>query len=213
MLYKYPRTPHLPWSPGRSDDDKALDSVDHFVGHGVEVSLKMDGECSTLYSDHLHARSIDSADHPSRHWLKSYWAQTRHFIPKGWRVCGENLFAKHSIYYDDLESYFLCFSVWNQDNVCVSATETDAFCSMTGFVKVPVIFSGAWSENMEEVLAEAFSHWPGHEGYVVREGHSFHYDDFADNVAKFVRKDHVQTDKHWMNEKIIKNGLINKKGA
>jgi hypothetical protein len=42
---------------------------------------------------------------------------------------------------------------------------------------------------------------------VVRKGHSFHYDDFADNVAKFVRKDHVQTNKHWMNEKIIKNKL------
>jgi hypothetical protein len=35
------------------------------------------------------------------------------------------------------------------------------------------------------------------EGIVVRSAGLFHNDDFVENVAKWVRKDHVQTDVHW----------------
>ena len=45
------------------------------------------------------------------------------------------------------------------------------------------------------------------EGWVMRIVDSFHYDDFNNFVVKWVRESHVQTNKHWMNEKIIKNGL------
>ena len=37
---------------------------------------------------------------------------------------------------------------------------------------------------------------------------SFHYDDFEKYVAKYVRKNHVQTSEHWMNQQVIKNKLI-----
>jgi len=43
--YKYPRTAHLPWSPGADDDDIIIDTVDSFVGKEVVVTEKMDGEC------------------------------------------------------------------------------------------------------------------------------------------------------------------------
>ena len=56
---KYPRTWHLPWSPGATADDRVLDSVSHFYGREIVVTTKMDGECTTMYSDFLHARSID----------------------------------------------------------------------------------------------------------------------------------------------------------
>jgi hypothetical protein len=48
-----------------------------------------------------------------------------------------------------------------------------------------------------------------HEGIVVRNTESFMYDNFSENVAKAVRKNHVTTDSHWMNSKIIKNNIIN----
>lgn len=35
------------------------------------------------------------------------------------------------------------------------------------------------------------------EGYVTRNLDSFHINDFDKNVAKCVRKNHVQTDEHW----------------
>ena len=37
---KYPRTPHLPWSLGRTSDDKVLSSVSHFLGENVVVTEK-----------------------------------------------------------------------------------------------------------------------------------------------------------------------------
>ena len=52
---KYPRTPHLPFSPGRSDDDIGLGKVE-FTGE-VVVTEKLDGENTTLYHDYLHART------------------------------------------------------------------------------------------------------------------------------------------------------------
>lgn len=71
MRIKYPRTLHLPWSLGRTSDDKVLSSMDHFSGREVVVTEKMDGENTTIYSDGLHARSTTSQRHPSRSWVAS----------------------------------------------------------------------------------------------------------------------------------------------
>ena len=35
------------------------------------------------------------------------------------------------------------------------------------------------------------------EGFVFRNAGNFHVDDFAKNVLKYVRKNHVKTDEHW----------------
>lgn len=45
------------------------------------------------------------------------------------------------------------------------------------------------------------------EGYVVRLASEFEFKDFSKSVAKFVRSDHVTTDEHWMNKKIVPNKL------
>jgi hypothetical protein len=47
----------------------------------------------------------------------------------------------------------------------------------------------------------------GHEGIVVRIAYPFHYGQFSDHVAKFVRPNHVQTDEHWSHQSIIRNAL------
>jgi len=44
ILYKYPRTPHLPWSPGRDNGDKILLGIEHFKNKELVGSVKMDGE-------------------------------------------------------------------------------------------------------------------------------------------------------------------------
>ncbi len=41
---KYPRTWHLPWSPGKSKDDRVLTTPEVFAGQEVVVTVKMDGE-------------------------------------------------------------------------------------------------------------------------------------------------------------------------
>lgn len=113
---KYPRTNHVPWSPGMNDDDRMHENMNHFSGKVVVVTEKMDGENTTMYSDYIHARSIDGRNHPSRNWVKNYWSTISQDIPEHWRICGENLYAEHSISYDNLETYFYGFSIWNEKN-------------------------------------------------------------------------------------------------
>jgi len=211
MRIKYPRTPHLPWSPGRSSDDVGLTNCSHFVGHQVVITEKLDGENTTIYSDGTtHARSLDSAHHESRSWVKQLAATLKGNLPEGWRVCGENVYARHSIAYDRLPTYFLAFAIYDDKNVCLDWDVTTGWCDLLGIKHVPELGGGTWSPKMElQVRDQKFQPNYGEniEGYVVRTVHGFAHDDFASNVAKFVRKNHVQTDEHWMSQAVVPNGL------
>jgi hypothetical protein len=204
---KYPRTPHLPWSENIHDDDRVIDSLEGFIGKEVVITEKMDGENTTMYSDHIHARSVDSRHHPSRDWMKNFWSQIAHEIPEFWRVCGENLYAQHSIEYEELKSYFTGFSVWDDRNMCLSWDETLEWFQLLGITPVDVIYRGPWDEKLIKKLWDE-DRWGISEGYLVRVTDSFYYGEFRKKVAKFVRKDHVQTVKHWMHgQAVIPNKL------
>ncbi|MFT5465446.1 MAG: hypothetical protein ACI8UO_000541 [Verrucomicrobiales bacterium] len=56
---KYPRTLHLPWSPGSTNDDCFLNGVSHFEGREVVVTEKLDGENTSMYRGGIHARTLD----------------------------------------------------------------------------------------------------------------------------------------------------------
>lgn len=206
-LLKYARTFHLPWSPGTTDDDKILKSVDHFTGQEVVVTVKMDGENCNLYSDYLHARSTEYEAHPSRTIIKVLHAQIAHDIPKGWRVCGENLQAKHSIHYNNLPAYFLVFSIWNSENKALSWDDTKEWSELLGLQTVPELYRGTWDEKkIRELFKPEFNGDPM-EGYVVRVVRSFHYKEFRNCVAKYVREGHVTSDSHWKFSELIPNKL------
>ena len=205
---KYPRSFHLPWSRSYTHDDKVLTNVDHFIGREVVVTEKLDGEGSSLYHNHLHARSVFSGDHESRHWLKQFHRTFSYSIPEGWRVCGENMFATHSIHYKELTSYFYAFSIWNGHNQCLSWDETIEWCQLLGIEHVPVLYRGIFDEKKIKALYTKQSAFQAEqEGYVIRLADSFHYDNFSKSLAKFVRKNHVQTNKHWLNQEIVPNQL------
>lgn len=215
MRIKYPRTKHLVWSLGATTDDKILHDTSCFHGKNVVVTEKMDGENTTLYNDYYHARSLDGRDHPSRSWVKQLHANIKQDIPPNWRICGENLYAKHAIKYDNLTSYFKCFSIWDETNTCLSWKDTVEWCSMLGIEHVRVIFEFIWDDIGSPYFLKGlgFSDMSDNplqmEGYVVRNADSFHYDDFGNNIAKYVRANHVQPNsKHWMHSEITKNDLI-----
>lgn len=204
---KYPRTHHLPWSESLHEDDRLIRSLDEFKGKRVIVTEKMDGENTSLYKDYFHARSVDGRHHESRNWVKNFWSQFKHDIPEGWRICGENLYAKHSIGYTELPSFFLGFSVWNERNVCLGWDETIEWFGLFGITPVPVLYDGVFDEKTIRGFGDP-SKWGISEGYVVRLADQIPYGDFRRKFAKFVRKDHVQTVKHWMfGRKIETNGM------
>lgn len=206
-LVKYPRTHHLPWSAGVSDDDRIMHSLDRCLGQRVVATAKMDGENTSLYRNHIHARSVDSRHHRSRDWVKQFWSTISSEIPDRWRICGENLYARHSLAYEDLPSYFMGFSIWDEKNRCLPWDETLDWFQLLGIEPVPVIYDGVFDEAAIKRLWK-----PGDEarseGYVLRPAAGFAYLEFKDVVAKFVREGHVQTVKHWMHgQAIVPNGL------
>lgn len=213
MRTKYPRTFHLPWSLGATDDDKTHDAASvagMFAGKEVVVTEKMDGENTTIYADgYLHARSLDSAHHPSRAWVKSNVAPMLiGNLPAGWRVCGENLYAKHSLGYDALTTYFMVFAIYDADNNCLSWDETVEWCELLGLTPVPVLYRGVWDEARVKACYTGKSACGVEgEGYVVRTVAGFAYGDFAAHAAKFVRANHVTTGTHWAHAAVVPNKL------
>ena len=71
----------------------------------------MDGENTTIYNGHSHARSLDSKlDSEDRRWIDALRkSKIEGNIPDSYRICGENLFYKHTCHYDDLESSLLAY--------------------------------------------------------------------------------------------------------
>lgn len=204
---KYPRTHHLAFSPGVHSDDRVITDMSAFEGKRVIATLKMDGENTTLYQDYLHARSIDSRSHPSRDWVKNFWSKISYEIPENLRICGENMYAEHSIHYEDLESYFYGFSVWNDRNECLSWDDTQEWFELLGIQSVPVIFDGEFDLSVLKKIAKELNP-ETNEGFVLRMADQFNYGQFRTHVAKYVRKGHVQTNKHWMHgQPIVPNSL------
>lgn len=206
---KYPRTYHMPHSKLQKDDRK-LDNDNHFIGKNVVMTLKMDGENTTFYNDYIHARSLDSNSHPSRNWIKGLWAQKSYLLDENMRLCGENLYAKHSIKYDDLESYFMYFSLWI-DNRCLSWRETIEYGEILGLIHVPVLYSGIYDLKEIEKIFSKFMN--DHEGYVVRLADEFKYSEFKYSVAKYVQPSFSQvvndSHGHWISKKVEPNSLKN----
>ena len=212
---KYPRTYHLPWSPTPSSDDRVMPTADvnrNFGSKRVIVTLKMDGENTSAGHEadgsfYYHARSVDSANHPSRNWCKAFLAGIAGDIPDGWRICGENLFAEHSIKYNELESYFYGFSLWNEKNMCLDWDTTLEYFELMGITPVPVLYDGIYDEKILRSLVNKLDPEKD-EGYVMRLAESYSYYNFKNSVAKFVRPNHVMTVKHWMyGQPIVPNGL------
>lgn len=203
---KYPHTPYCPWSMSVGSGDRVLTSMNSFVGKRIIVTEKRDGENTTLLNDHLHARSLSSANHPSRNWAKAKHGQIKHLIPDNWRISCENLFAKHSLAYTNLQSYLEGISIWNDKNICIHWDETKEWFNLLNIPTVPVLYDGTYNEELIKRLYTT-EDINTKEGYVIRVAAEFHYDDFKDNVCKFVRKNHIQTDQHWMFSRIIPNKL------
>lgn len=203
MRTAYPRTVHVPWSPGVSSDDVRGGDLDGLRGREVVVTEKMDGENTTLYRDGLHARSLDSGHHPSRAWVKALQGRIGALIPDGTRVCGENLYARHSIAYEELESWFYGFSVWDGE-WCLGWDETVRVLRRLGIPAPRVLWRGVFDERALRGLKLDPAR---QEGYVVRTVEGFVREEFGRRLAKWVRPHHVQTDTHWMHAAVVENGL------
>lgn len=205
---KYPRTMHLSNST-LGKDDRMLKDDSNFHNKEVICSLKMDGQNVSFYNDYIHGRSLENSSHPSKDWVKGLWSQISYLLDDNMRVCGENMYAVHSIKYDNLKSYFYMFSIW-VDNKCLSWKDTVDYSKILGLELVPVIYEGIYDKD--KIINSFKPYEKEHEGYVIRLADEFTYMDFRKSVAKYVRPEfrQVVNNSHgnWISKKIEKNSLI-----
>ena len=218
MSPKYPRSLHLPWSLGGTSDDKRAKDVAGLLGVEIVITEKCDGSNLTYTRDAVYARShAGPPAHRSFDLAKATHARIAHQIPRGLSVFCEYCYAVHSIVYEALPGYSLLFAVrddeartfWDWDLTVALAVELN-------LPTVPLLFRGEVSKEGElvaltERLAKEPSVWGGkREGLVVRLASSFAEADFGKSLAKWVRKDHVQTDEHWTEKTVVAQRLTSR---
>lgn len=208
---KYPSTRYFDFSPS-IDADETFD-LSNFVNCPVVVTIKMDGSNMTMTKDHIASRNGWCATHESFDMAKAEHAKMKHLIPENYQIFGEWLYAKHSIEYDDLEGYFQVFSVYDKNtHEFLDWEDTKRIAEELGFIIVPVLYDGViekedWKLRNDLTEMADYMIEDGHEGIVVRSIYSFHYSQFEQRLAKYVRPNHIQTDKHWSKQRIVRNQL------
>ena len=207
---KYPRTYHLPWSPGATSDDKRLQDgwFDFYKGKEVVFTEKLDGENTAMTHYDVYARSHGA---PTRSpWSRNLWDPSdglywkiKQSIGLNETVYGENLYGEHSIHYDCLSDYWHMFAA-NDGNVWYSWDDVAEFAKMLNVPHVPLLHHCVLHQEGEvkEIIDELMKHTSfyglcGREGIVMRVVDSFRIDEFPNYVCKYVRANHVQTDEHW----------------
>jgi hypothetical protein len=192
---KYPRTFHLPDSPGATSDDRIQHDLSWLDGELV-VTEKLDGGNLTFTRDAMYARSLDSGTNAWDRPAKALWAMTSYRIPDDWRVCGESMWARRSVPYTDLPGVFIVFGIFDETDTLLGWDDTVDWAQRLELPVVPVLYRGG-------SLSQARAAWSAcrdpqtSEGFVVRSTGRIPLADFEHKLLKWVREDHVRTTAAW----------------
>lgn len=211
---KYLSTPHWPWSLSVHRDDSYHKNPEFFLNKEVVITEKLDGGNTCLFNGKVFARS--TGQEATQGWFAM--VKKHH----AWKTLGEvetsfygeDIYGIHSIEYDPVyehETFYLfCVRftpeipsglpgmdiIWDWDTI-------EKIAIQMSFKTVPVVFRGTFKTvkeitnffNSEIVKPSALG--PVKEGFVMRVTNQFDVENFSENMCKFVRKNHVQTDEHW----------------
>lgn len=207
---KYPRTYHVPFSPGATKDDKKLKDgwFEYYRGKQIILTEKLDGENSCLCQKGVFARS--HATETRSPWSINLWGndglywKVKGVIDDDLYIFGENLYGEHSIHYNKLKDYFHIFACYNETRDKWWSWDDVRFVSKVMEVPtVPVLWRGIaeTEDQIEEIIYQVMNmpsaYGDTKEGVVMRLVDGFSGDDFPNYVCKYVRANHVQTDEHW----------------
>lgn|SRR5947209_466972 len=156
-LYKYPRTPHLTGSklqPG--DEDLCIISFEHLRGQHLVVEEKLDGANSAISFGHEGQLLLQSRGHyldggqRERHfglmkaWATRHKAALREVLGSRFVMYGEWLYAKHTIFYDQLPHYFFEFDLFDKERELFLPTEERRkLLQGLSVFSAPALFSGS----------------------------------------------------------------------
>ncbi len=165
-LRKYPRTPHLEGSRSQpGDEDLATIAFAQVAGHALAIEEKIDGaNAGVRFVDgqlHLQSRGhFLRGGARERHfdlfktWARSHEPRLSELLGERYVMFGEWVFAKHTIFYDQLPHYFLEFDILDLErDVFLDTPSRHRLLEGSPVVSVPVLAQGRFRRPAElEVL-------------------------------------------------------------
>lgn len=247
-IFKFPRTGHLEGSRYQIGDDLADIPFCDISGKFMVVEEKVDGSNSAIsFSDEgkllLQSRGHYLTGGPrEKHFdLFKSWAYTnmsplRDLLSDRYVMYGEWMYAKHTVYYNNLSHYFIEFDIYDKkQNVFLSTDKRKALLKNYSFISsAPILYEGKISDydflldlmdrshfiegnHIEELIEENESS----KEYILKETDKsdlmeglyikIEEDGVAQSRCKYVRSSFLATvndsESHWLNRPIIKNKL------
>jgi hypothetical protein len=167
-IHRYPRTPHLAGSrlqPG--DEDLEQVPLEALRGRFIVVEEKLDGANAGIALGDDGGLRLQSRGHVltggarERHFdLFKQWASTHaaalvDLVSGGRTLYGEWLYAKHTVFYDQLPHYFLEFDIRDPDGAFWSTARRRELLAGTPVCSVPVIWEGTVADprRLPELVA------------------------------------------------------------
>lgn len=211
---KYGRTYHYPFSPGTTSDDRINSTYWQDIQQIQELihTEKLDGENNCLNRHGVFARShAIPTESPWTAQIRQQWQFIKNDLGD-LEIFGENLYAIHSIEYQNLNAHYYVFGI-RENERWLSWEETKFYAKLLDLPTVPEIKSvknlGTRLDFEKEILnivnqpsafasVDILTQKPcTMEGIVSRNSQEYLVEDFPKNVFKYVRKGHVKTDEHW----------------
>lgn len=218
---KYPTTFHLPFSPGITNEDSVINEHDinnmSFIKKESDeenndliiITEKIDGGNCCIKNGQIYARTHSK---PTIHWSfgrikEIYEQQIKCYDIDHLEIYGENMTCTHSITYNNLISPFYLFGIYNTiAKKWLSWKQIEYYAKLFNIPTVPVVYIGpklSITDLKKMIIKESklisrLSNDVLPEGFVVRLFDEF--TTFNTNIAKYVRKDHIQTTDSWDNK-------------
>lgn len=165
-LLKYPRTPHLQGSRLQAGDDGSDQTpYTDLQGQYIVIEEKMDGANAGFSFTEGGELRLQSRGHylvgggrESQFGLFKSWATAHQdaFLDRfedRYLVFGEWMYAKHTVYYNQLPHLFLEFDIYDKaKGMFLSTQARRALCDGLPIASVPVLYEGVAPKHYRDVL-------------------------------------------------------------
>lgn len=163
---KYPKTYHLEGSAGFDTKHKNCYPLNVLDGKYIVIEEKIDGANSAISFDSNGQLFLQSRGHylnggPRerffslfKQWANRWRNDLWNLLSDRYVVYGEYTFAKHTIFYNRLPSYFLEFDIFDKkDGYFLSTKKRQELLAGLNFIhSVPIIYSGKIEKPNEKFL-------------------------------------------------------------
>lgn len=221
LPHKFPRTPHL-WGSGSTRDDRVLSLAETraFLAEPLIVEEKVDGsnlgvgfdESTGALSVQNRGHVLGRGEHAQYSPLWPFLAERHDALFEALGTArilfGEWCYARHSVAYDRLPSYFLAFDLYDKSTGTFAARAAlEQLAHRAGIATVPVL---DYSARLADTAAVAAMVGPSRVGSSRAEGVYLRRETNGrlSARAKYVRPDFTAgISEHWASRPVTPNRL------